>query len=144
MLRTMLKSKINQATVTRADVDHVGSVVLDEDLMDAADLLPGERVAIVDVTNGARLESYVVTGERGSGVLGVNAAAAHLVAEGDVVIVISYATLDDADARAHQPTVVAVDAGNRPVDAGAQPSVPEVAAETDDAARLDALIQAGA
>src|SRR6266508_1252478 len=81
MLRTMLKSKIHRATVTQADLYYVGSVTVDEDLMDAADLLPGEQVAIVDVTNGARLETYVIPGERGSGVIGINGAAAHLVHE---------------------------------------------------------------
>src|SRR2546423_13329031 len=87
MFRTMLKSKIHRATVTQADLHYVGSLTIDEDLMDAADLLTGEQVAIVDVTNGARLETYVIAGERGSGVVGVNGAAAHLVHPGDTVIV---------------------------------------------------------
>ena len=91
----MLKSKIHRATVTHADLHYVGSVTVDRDLMDAADLLPGEQVSIVDVTNGARLETYVIEGERGSGVLGINGAAAHLVHEGDLVILISYAQFDD-------------------------------------------------
>ena len=90
MMRTMLKSKIHRATVTQADLHYVGSVTIDEDLLDAADLLPGEQVAIVDVTNGARLETYVIPGERGSGVIGINGAAAHLVHPGDLVIMISY------------------------------------------------------
>ena len=90
MMRTMLKSKIHRATVTQADLHYVGSVTVDEDLLDAADLLPGEQVAIVDVTNGARLETYVIPGERGSGVIGINGAAAHLVHPGDLVILISY------------------------------------------------------
>ena len=97
VLRTMLKSKIHRATVTQADLHYVGSVTVDEDLLDAADLLPGEQVAIVDVTNGARLETYVIPGERGSGVIGINGAAAHLVHPGDLVILISYAQMDDAD-----------------------------------------------
>ncbi|MER7003112.1 aspartate 1-decarboxylase [Dactylosporangium sp. NPDC000555] len=113
MIRTMLKSKIHRATVTQADLHYVGSVTVDEDLMDAADLLAGEQVAIVDVTNGARLETYVIAGPRGSGVIGINGAAAHLVHPGDLVILISYAQLDDAAARAYQPRVVHVDAGNR-------------------------------
>ena len=96
MFRTMLKSKIHRATVTQADLHYVGSVTVDADLLDAADLLPGEQVAIVDVTNGARLETYVIPGERGSGVIGINGAAAHLVHPGDLVILISYAQMDDA------------------------------------------------
>jgi aspartate 1-decarboxylase len=107
--RTMLKSKIHRATVTHADLHYVGSITLDEDLMDAADLLAGEQVTIVDVTNGARLETYVIPGERASGVVGINGAAAHLVHPGDLVIVISYAGMDDATARAYQPRVVFVD-----------------------------------
>lgn len=99
MLRTMFKSKIHRATVTHADLHYVGSVTVDRDLMDAADLLPGELVHIVDITNGARLETYVIEGERGSGVIGVNGAAAHLVRPGDLVILISYAQVDDAEAR---------------------------------------------
>ena len=83
MLRTMMKSKIHRATVTQADLHYVGSVTVDEDLLDAADLLPGELVHIVDVTNGARLETYTIAGERGSGVIGINGAAARLVHPGD-------------------------------------------------------------
>src|ERR1700753_1127660 len=113
MLRTMLKSKIHRATVTQADLHYVGSVTVDEDLMEAADLLPGEQVAIVDVTNGARLETYVITGPRGSGVIGINGAAAHLVHPGDLVILIAYGIMDDAEARAYVPNVVFVDADNR-------------------------------
>lgn len=113
MLRIMLKSKIHRATVTQANLHYVGSVTIDEDLMDAADLLPGEQVAIVDVTNGARLETYVIPGERGSGVIGINGAAAHLVHPGDLVILISYGHMDDAEARSYEPRVVHVDANNR-------------------------------
>ena len=108
----MLKSKIHRATVTHADLHYVGSVTVDRDLMEAADLLPGEQVSIVDVTNGARLETYVIEGERGSGVLGINGAAAHLVHEGDLVILISYAQFDDAQARTFVPSIVHVDAAN--------------------------------
>ena len=118
VLRTMLKSKIHRATVTHADLHYVGSITIDRDLLDAAELLPGEQVAVVDVTNGARLETYVIEGERGSGVLGINGAAAHLVHEGDVVIVISYAQLDDAAARAWRPRIVPVDRANRIDDVG--------------------------
>src|SRR5437764_718265 len=122
MLRTMLKSKIHRATVTQADLDYVGSVTVDAELMDAADLLEGEQVAIVDVTNGARLETYVIAGERGSGVLGINGAAARLVHQGDVVIIISYCTVDDAEARRLAPCVVFVDAGNSIVGTGHDPA----------------------
>src|SRR5262245_34694350 len=116
--RTMLKSKIHRATVTQADLHYVGSVTLDADLMDAADLLPGEQVAIVDVTNGARLETYVIEGGRGTGVIGINGAAAHLVHPGDLVILISYAQMDDVLARAYVPKVVHVDWANRMIDLG--------------------------
>ncbi len=156
MYRTMLKSKIHRATVTQADLHYVGSVTVDEDLMDAADLLVGEQVAIVDVTNGARLETYVISGRRGSGVIGINGAAAHLVAPGDLVILISYAAMEEAEARHYRPKVVFVDAGNRVLEQAADPahapegsdlvsgSTTDTRAETADAARLDALINATA
>ncbi|QDQ14898.1 aspartate 1-decarboxylase [Streptomyces spectabilis] len=118
MLRTLFKSKIHRATVTQADLHYVGSVTIDADLLEAADLLPGELVHIVDVTNGARLETYTIEGERGSGVIGINGAAAHLVHPGDKVIIISYAQVDDAEARALRPRVVHVDEGNRVVALG--------------------------
>ncbi|WP_344528175.1 aspartate 1-decarboxylase [Streptomyces albiaxialis] len=124
MLRTMFKSKIHRATVTQADLHYVGSVTIDADLMDAADLLPGELVHIVDVTNGARLETYVIEGERGSGVLGINGAAAHLVHPGDLVILIAYAQVTDEEARALVPRVVHVDAGNRVVAVGGDAGEP--------------------
>jgi aspartate 1-decarboxylase len=150
MLRTMLKSKIHRATVTQADLHYVGSLTVDADLMDAADLLPGEQVAIVDVTNGARLETYVIEGERGSGVIGINGAAAHLVHPGDLVIVIAYGMMDNAEAAAFRPKVVFVNAGNKVVSLDDDPAhAPEdsgltsgaIAAETVDAAKLDALLQ---
>ena len=124
MMRTMLKSKIHRATVTQADLHYVGSVTIDEDLLDAADLLPGEQVAIVDITNGARLETYVIPGERGSGVIGINGAAAHLVHPGDLVIMISYGQMDETEAKSHLPRVVHVDGDNRIVELGADPSAP--------------------
>ncbi|NSC23341.1 aspartate 1-decarboxylase [Streptomyces albus subsp. chlorinus] len=123
-LRTMFKSKIHRATVTQADLHYVGSVTIDAALMEAADLLPGELVHLVDVTNGARLETYVIEGERGSGVLGINGAAAHLVHPGDLVIVISYAQVDEREARSMVPRVVHVDAGNRIVALGADAGEP--------------------
>ena len=118
MLRTMLKSKIHRATVTQADLHYVGSVTIDADLMDAADLLEGEQVTIVDIANGARLVTYAITGERGSGVIGINGAAAHLVHPGDLVIIIAYGTMEDAEARGYRPRIVFVDADNRQVDLG--------------------------
>ena len=122
MLRTMMKSKIHRATVTQADLHYVGSVTVDEDLLDAADLLAGELVHIVDVTNGARLETYTIAGERGSGVIGINGAAAHLVHPGDLVILIAYAQLTDAEARTFEPHVVFVDRDNRVIGTGADPA----------------------
>jgi len=118
VMRIMMKSKIHRATVTQADLDYVGSVTLDAALMEAADLLEGEQVAIVDITNGARIETYVIPGERDSGVIGINGAAAHLVHPGDLVIIMSYAVLSDAEARSLQPSVVHVDERNRIVKLG--------------------------
>jgi aspartate 1-decarboxylase len=122
MFRTMLKSKLHRATVTQADLNYVGSVTIDEDLMDAADLLPGEQVAIVDINNGSRLETYVISGPRGSGVIGINGAAARLVHEGDLVIIISYCTVTDAEARELKPRVVFVDSENRISGTGSDPA----------------------
>lgn len=122
MIRTMMKSKIHRATVTQADLHYVGSVTVDEDLLDAADLLPGELVHIVDIDNGARLETYTIAGERGTGVIGINGAAAHLVHPGDLVILIAYAQLEDAEARTFEPSVVFVDADNRVIGTGSDPA----------------------
>ena len=122
MLRTMMTSKIHRATVTQADLHYVGSVTVDEDLLDAADILPGELVHIVDVTNGARLETYTIAGKRGSGVLGINGAAARLVHPGDVVILIAYGQMETAEARTLEPHVVFVDADNRIVGTGSDPA----------------------
>ena len=118
MMRIMMKSKIHRATVTQADLHYVGSVTLDAALMEAADLLEGEQVAIVDITNGARIETYVIPGPAGSGVIGINGAAAHLVHPGDLVIIMSYAVLDDAEARAMKPRVVHVDTKNQVIKIG--------------------------
>jgi aspartate 1-decarboxylase len=130
MFRTMFKSKIHRATVTEADLHYVGSVTIDAELMEAADLLPGEQVHIVDIDNGARLETYVIEGARGSGVIGINGAAAHLVHPGDLVILISYAQVDDAEARTLRPKVVHVDAANRIVALGADPAEPVPGSDT--------------
>lgn len=116
MRRRLMKSKIHRATVTDADLHYVGSVTIDRDLMDAADLVEYEQVAIVDIDNGARLETYVIEGPRGGGDVCLNGAAARLVAPGDRVIIISYADFEDAELDGYQPTVVHVDTGNSIVD----------------------------
>ena len=121
MQRFMLHSKIHRATVTQADLHYVGSLTIDRDLMDAADLLPGQQVDVVDVDNGNRFTTYAIEGARGSGIMCVNGAAARLVAPGDTVIVIAYATMDDAQARTYTPHVVFVDAANRVVELGGDP-----------------------
>ncbi|MHA7176559.1 aspartate 1-decarboxylase [Arthrobacter sp. Sr24] len=122
MNRTMFKSKIHRATVTHADLHYVGSVTVDADLLDAADILPGELVSIVDITNGSRLETYTIPGERGSGVIGINGAAAHLVNVGDLVILMTYAQMSDSEARDYVPSVVHVDAQNKIVHLGTDPA----------------------
>jgi len=122
MNRKMFKSKIHRATVTHSNLHYVGSVTVDADLLDAADILPGELVAIVDVDNGSRLETYTIAGERGSGVIGINGAAAHLVNIGDKVILITYADMTTEEARAYVPAVVHVDAHNRIIELGTDPA----------------------
>ncbi|MDQ0707417.1 aspartate 1-decarboxylase [Arthrobacter woluwensis] len=122
MLRTMFKSKIHRATVTHADLHYVGSVTVDLDLLEASDILPGELVSIVDVTNGSRLETYTIAGERGSGVIGINGAAAHLVHVGDTVILMSYGQMTSEEARAFVPSVVHVDGENRIIQLGSDPA----------------------
>ena len=112
-MRTMLKSKINRATVTGADVDYEGSITLDRLLMDAADIVPYEQVQLLDVNNGTRVTTYAIRGDRGSGQVVVNGTAARLVNEGDTVIILTYTDLPEAEARAHRPKLVYVDRGNR-------------------------------
>ncbi|GAB3214026.1 aspartate 1-decarboxylase [Marinactinospora thermotolerans] len=124
MQRTLLNGKIHRATVTQADLHYVGSITIDADLMEAADLVDGEQVHVVDIDNGNRLVTYAITGERGSGVIGINGAAAHLVHPGDLVIIISYAVVDEAERAAHRPKVVHVDGANRIVALGADPAEP--------------------
>lgn len=112
MRRTMLKSKIHRATVTGSDLHYVGSITVDPDLLEAADILPHEQVHVVDVDNGARFETYTLVGERGSGVIQVNGAAARLVHTGDTIIVISYADYSPEDLVDYEPVVVHVDRSN--------------------------------
>jgi aspartate 1-decarboxylase len=123
MFRTMLKSKIHRATVTDANLNYIGSLTVDRDLLDAADILPGELIHIVNINNGARFETYTIEGPRGSGVIGVNGAAARLVQPGDLVIVISYSSVDNAEAREFEPTVVHVDAKNQIIQLHSNPGV---------------------
>ncbi|TLM80083.1 MAG: aspartate 1-decarboxylase [Actinobacteria bacterium] len=120
MRRKMLHGKIHRATITGADVSYEGSVTIDAALMDAADILPNEAVAIWDVDNGARFETYAIPGMPGSGVVCVNGAAARLVSVGDRVIVAHFSEMDDAEARAHEPHVVFVDERNHPVECRAE------------------------
>lgn len=110
----MLKSKLHRATVTRADLDYEGSITIDRDLMDAANLLAHEKVDVLDITNGARLTTYVIEGARGSGEIGINGAAAHLVNEGDLVIICAYCDLDAKEAKNFEPTVILLDENNKP------------------------------
>ncbi|MCM3610960.1 aspartate 1-decarboxylase [Planococcus sp. MERTA32b] len=113
MLRMMLNSKIHRATVTEADLNYVGSITIDQDLLDAVGMLPNEKVHIVNNNNGARFETYIISGERGSGVICVNGAAARLVQKGDIVIILSYAYIMDENARDHKPTVAIMDGSNK-------------------------------
>jgi len=111
--RTMLKSKIHRATVTDCDLHYVGSITVDPELLEAADIMEFEQVAVVDVDNGARFETYTISGERGSREIRVNGAAARLVHQGDTIIVISYGIYDPDDLEHYDPRVVHVDAGNQ-------------------------------
>lgn len=113
MMLNMLKGKIHRATVVQAEVDYVGSITIDEDLMDAAGILEYEKVQVADVNNGSRLETYVIAGERGSGMICLNGAAAHFVSVGDKVIIMCYAQMDQNEARSFKPHVVFVDENNR-------------------------------
>lgn len=112
MIRTMLKSKVHRATITDSDLHYVGSITVDPDLLDAADILVNEQVAVVDVDNGARFETYTIAGQRGSGEVKVNGAAARLVHTGDTVILISYGLYDRDELARYEPRVVHVDRSN--------------------------------
>lgn len=115
-MRTMLKSKIHRARVTNCNVDYEGSITIDKDLMEAADLLPYEKVDVLDINNGARFNTYVIEGERGSGEICLNGAAARLVAKGDIVIILSYHVVSENEAITTTPRLVYVDSENRIID----------------------------
>ncbi|MCT1438106.1 aspartate 1-decarboxylase [Brachybacterium paraconglomeratum] len=124
MLRTVMTSKIHRATITQADLHYVGSITIDPDLADAAGLVENEQVTIVDITNGHRVVTYVLQGDRGSGVVGINGAAAHLVAPGDLVIIMAYGQVDTTKISTHDPHVVHVDEYNRAVEVGTNEVAP--------------------
>ncbi|HUV53261.1 MAG TPA: aspartate 1-decarboxylase [Dehalococcoidia bacterium] len=115
-MRTMLKGKIHRATVTEANIDYEGSITIDKDLMEKADILPYEQVHVLDINNGVRLVTYAIEGERGSGVICMNGAAAKLVSKGDLVIIISYCTVSEFEAHSIVPKLVYVDKNNRIVE----------------------------
>lgn len=112
MLRMMLNSKIHRATVTEADLNYVGSITIDQDLLDAVGMLPNEKVHVVNNNNGARFETYIIAGARGSGVICVNGAAARLVQKGDIVIILSYVYMMNEEAKTHKPTVAIMNQDN--------------------------------
>lgn len=124
MQRTVLGGKIHRATVTQADLHYVGSVTIDAELMRSADIVDGEQVHVVDITTGARLVTYAITGPPGSGVIGINGAAAHLISPGNLVIIMSFLNLDDHERDGRAPRVVHVDSANRIVALGSDPSAP--------------------
>ncbi|QBQ42550.1 aspartate 1-decarboxylase [Sphingobacterium psychroaquaticum] len=113
MMIEVMKSKIHRVRVTQAELNYVGSITIDEDIMEAANIIANEKVQIVNNNNGARLETYVIPGERGSGIICLNGAAARLVQVGDIVIIISYATMTPEEAKSHQPTLVFPDDNNK-------------------------------
>lgn len=113
MTLTMLKSKIHRATVTQAELDYVGSITVDADLLESAGILEYEKVLVVDITNGSRLETYTIAGERGSGIICLNGAAAKLIDAGDTVIIMAFAEMDEKEAKEFKPTVVFVDEDNK-------------------------------
>lgn len=115
MFRLMMKSKIHRATVTQRNLAYTGSLTIDSALMEEADLLPNEKIQVVNVNNGVRFETYVIEGEPGSGIIGVNGGAARLAEEGDSILIISYAMVEDGKAAAHKPKVIIVDEKNRPL-----------------------------
>ena len=124
MQRILLGGKIHRATVTQADLHYVGSITIDAELMSAAGIVEGEQVHVVDVTSGARLVTYAITGAAGTGVIGINGAAAHLVSPGNLVIIMSFVQLDESELAGHRVSVVHVDSANRMVAVGSDPAQP--------------------
>ena len=113
MFLTLLKCKLHRATVTQADLNYEGSITIDIDLMEKCGLIANEQVDVLDITNGARLTTYVIEGKRGSGVIGINGAAAHLVKKGDLVIICAYAQMDKEEAENHKPVALLLDENNQ-------------------------------
>ena len=113
MFRSMLKFKIHRAVVTESNLNYIGSITIDEDLMEAADILENEKVTIVNINNGERFDTYVIAGQRGSGVMCLNGAAARLVQKGDIIIILTYSLLSQEECRQHTPKVIFVDEHNR-------------------------------
>lgn len=138
MLVTMMKAKLHRATVTQADLDYEGSIAIDSELLEASGILPHEQVDVLNITTGARFTTYAIEAPRGSKVIGVNGAAARLVSPGDLVIIISYAVMTDAQARSFTPRVVHVDRSNRIISLGEDPAEP---VPGSDQLRGDALLQ---
>ncbi len=122
-MRTMLKSKIHRARITQVDLDYEGSITIDRSLMEASDILPFERVEVLNINNGARFSTYAIEGEANSGIIGINGAAARLVAKGDIVIIISYCQVPDDEAINIIPSIVRVDSQNRIVEP--LPAIPQ-------------------
>ncbi|MFG1923194.1 aspartate 1-decarboxylase [Cryptosporangium sp. NPDC048952] len=135
MLREVLGGKVHRATVTQADLHYVGSLTLDEDLARAAGFAEGEKVQVVDITNGARLETYIINGPAGGGGICINGAAAHLIHPGDLVIIMSFLLADDSELEGYQPRVVHVDADNRIVALGNDLAEPVPGADDQVSAR---------
>lgn len=139
MLRTMCKGKIHRATVTQANLNYIGSITIDQDLLDAANIYPYEKVQVVNVTNGSRLETYTIAGARGSGVICLNGAAARLTAEGDIVIIISYGQFSEEEIRTLEPQIVFVDEQNHLTEKKSVPlseMLPELAQEVPPEAEM--------
>jgi len=124
MQRTLLGGKIHRATVTQADLNYVGSITIDAELMASADIIDGEQVHVVDITTGARVVTYAITGAPGSGVIGINGAAAHLISPGNLVIIMSFLQVDNSECATHLAKVVHVDSDNRIVALGSDPAEP--------------------
>jgi aspartate 1-decarboxylase len=140
MQRTLLGGKIHRATVTQADLHYVGSITIDKTLMDAADLIEGEQVQVVDIDNGARLVTYVIEGPADTGIIGINGAAARIVSPGDLVIIMSFKSVDESELSAWAPRVVHVNGRNQIVEIDDDPSAPVPGAPDQRSGALPALV----